>query len=262
MKPRSPSIRSHCILAALSLIIAGPASATIVLYQDDFSGSSSDPLNGTTPDTTIGATFWTANTGWRADGSISSAGVNSQNAFLPFTPVPGFVYTLTSTLNKPTGSGGGTWAAVGFTEVDVLDIGFWVAPNDAGPWILYRANNNNVAAFGGPGIGGTNSGDVGPYTGPQTFTIELDTTGPQWTAEWFVGATSIHQVTYATNPTINFVGLGRSNNAAANFSSFTLTMTPEPSAALLGTMGMLTLLLRRRRGWSRGKPARHCSRLD
>lgn len=248
MNPSSFRHRIPCVLAALSLALAGQASASILLYSDDFSGSPNDPLHGTTPPTAIGTNTWNADLGWRADGSYA-AGASSANGFLPFSPSPGLVYTLTATLDKPTGSGGGTWAAIGFTEADdASGTSLWPAPNNAGPWVLYRANTNDVAAFGGPGIGGVNSGDVGPYTGPQTLTIELDTTGPQWTAEWFVGADSIHQVTYTTNPTINFVGLGQSNNATVNFSNFSLSVVPEPSTALLGAMGMMTLLLRRRRG--------------
>jgi len=58
-------------------------------------------------------------------------------------------------------------------------------------------------------------------------------TGRQWKAEWFVGASSIYTFTYTTNPTISYVGLGRENHADANFSSFSLTVIPEPTTAAL-----------------------------
>lgn len=241
MKSSSFRRRIPCVLAALGLVLAGQASASILLYSDDFSGSATDPLHGTTPTTTIGTNTWNAATGWRADGTNPSSNTGGQSAFLPFSPSAGFVYTLTATLDQPTGN---TWAALGFVDQGIATDAFNAATNNPAPWMLYRTNGN-VDALSGPGTTGVRSFDI-PYTGPQTFTIELDTTGPQWTVEWFVGADSIFQATYATNPTINFVGIGRVNSSA-NFSSFTLTMTPEPSTALLGAMGMLTLLLRRRR---------------
>jgi MYXO-CTERM domain-containing protein len=54
--------------------------------------------------------------------------------------------------------------------------------------------------------------------------------------------------TYTTNPTINWVGFVSEGPAVGSVSAFQLTATavPEPTAALLGTLGMLALLRRRR----------------
>jgi len=246
-------------LALAGLAVANSANAAaIVLYSDDFSGASTDPLHATTPDTTIGTSTWIAHPNWRADGSIAGATgtgtlANDQSAFLAFVPQTGKIYTLSATLAKPTGTGGGMWAGIGFTN-DTLGTAagnnsesFFAGTNAAGPWMLYRANANEIAAFAGPGTA-DGSGNKSPYTGTQTMTIVLDTTSAFWKAEWFVGASSIHTFTYETNPTISYIGLGRENNAGANFSSFSLTVIPEPSTALAGLLLGLGLLRRRRPG--------------
>ncbi len=242
------------LLLALALAAVTPMNAATVLYSDDFSGSVDNNLHGTTPATTIGTNTWIAHENWKADGSIaggSSSVNNDHNAFLAFTPASGLIYTLTATLDKPVGLTNGMWAGIGFTN-DTLGTAagnngesFFAGTNAAGPWMLYRANNNQIAAFGGPETA-NGSGNLSGYTGTQTMTIVLDTTGAQWKAEWFVGGNSIWTHTYNTNPAISYVGLGRENNTAADFSSFSLTAIPEPSSTLIGGLGLLALLRRRR----------------
>ena len=255
MTLRPPS--TVAALAAFALAVGTSANADIVLYSEDFSGDDTTNLHGTTPDTTIGSSTWIAHENWKADGSI--AGGTSLNvpaadhsAFLAFTPTAGTIYTLSATLDKPDGGASGMWAGIGFTN-DTLGTAvgnngesFFAGTNAAGPWMLWRANNDQIAAFGGPGTANGSGNLAGYGTGPQTLTIVLDTTDTAWKAEWFVGNDSIYTFTYTTNPTISYIGLGRENNAAADFSSFSLTVIPEPSAALLGGLGMLCLLRRRR----------------
>lgn len=246
-------------LAALALAVGTTTHASTILYSDNFSGDVADNLHATTPDTTIGTNSWIAHTNWKADGSIAlGTGTvvtdfqpQDHNAFLAFTPTTGLIYTLSATLAKPTGNIAGMWAGIGFTN-DTLGTAagnnsqsFFAGTNAASPWMLYRAPLNEIAAFGGP-LATNGSGNLSPYTGAQTLTIVLDTTGLAWEAEWFVGAASIHTFTYVTNPTISYIGLGRENGAGADFSSFSLTVIPEPTTALLGGLGMLCLLRRRR----------------
>lgn len=243
------TIKQLLTTAALVGFTAIQASAAIVLYSDNFSGNVANNLHATTPDTTIGTNTWTAQTNWKANGSIAgtgtAVGAADHSAFLAFTPTTGMVYTLSATLAKPAGTGGGMWAGIGFTNNN-LTGNFFGGTNNASPWMIYRAEIDQIATFGGPGT--TNgSGNLSGYTGSQTMTIVLDTTGAQWEAEWFVGAVSVDTFTYTTNPTISFIGLGRENGAGADFSSFSLTAVPEPSTALLGGLGGLLLLLRRRR---------------
>lgn len=74
----------------------------------------------------------------------------------------------------------------------------------------------------------------------------LDTTTPLWTATWFRDSIQIHTAAYTTNPTINYIGIYKHQTASGTVDNLSLTVVPEPSAALLGGLGMLALLRRRR----------------
>ena len=245
------------VIAALAMaLFAGPAHAEMILYSNDaFSGSSTLNLHGTTPSTTIGTNTWTAWDGatgaWKADGSIASNSF-THGAFLPFVPESGLIYTLSATLDQPAGgSGGGRWAAIGFTDSHPVDgpntLTFFGSPNNASPWMLYRPEGG-ISTFTGPQIDGAEAHAA--QSGEQTLTIVLDTTDTAWTAEWFVsgaGADPVRTHTFGVNPTITHVGLGRSNGVGANFHSFTLTYIPEPGTGLLALVAVAGLLLVRRR---------------
>ncbi len=243
------------IVALAMALFAGPTQAEMILYSNDaFSGSSSANLHGTTPSTTIDGNTWTAWDGatgaWKADGSIPP-GSTTHGAFLPFVPESGLIYTLSATLDRPAGgSGGGRWAAIGFTAADTTST-FFGSPNNASPWMLYRpdlVNNTSISSFTGPGTDG--SATHGNRSGQQTLKIVLNTEQPQWTAEWFVsgaGDDPVRTHTFGTNPTITHIALGRSNGVGANFSSFSLTYIPEPGTGLLALIAVAGLLLVRRR---------------
>jgi MYXO-CTERM domain-containing protein len=250
------TIRPTFLAAGLALMII-PAQAVTVLYSDDFSGDAADNLNSTTPDTTIGTNTWSANTGIKADGSAAEGATTlDQSAYLAFSPVDGKIYTLSATLSQPTGNATGSkWFAVGFTADNVNTVGLQSATNLAAPWVLWRAAGADDAGSAIRAFLGTNTANsqtIDPElfpTGTQTLTIVLDTTADQWSAEWFLGNTSIGEAAFAvdTNPTINYVGFGRNDGAGIDLSSFSLTeAVPEPSAALLGGLGLLALLRRRR----------------
>ena len=237
-------------LAGLALAASSAHAATI--YSETFSGLGTDVLNGTTPDE--GGGLWVASTDWQADGSIagSTSGTDDDSAFLTFAPTSGNVYTLSATVTQPTSVSDTTvWVGLGFTASNVTgshtsDAGFWSAPNNASPWMLYRVNSE-VKTFAGPGV--TVSEAEGNYGGTITMSIELDTTADQWTAEWFVNGSSVRVVDYSTNPTITHVGFGRENGASSTLTSFSLTAIPEPGAyaLLAGLTGLVFVMLRRRR---------------
>ena len=237
-------------LAGLALAASSAHAATI--YSETFSGLGTDVLNGTTPDE--GGGLWVASTDWQADGSIagSTSGTDDDSAFLTFAPTSGNVYTLSATVTQPTSVSDTTvWVGLGFTASNVTgshtsDAGFWSAPNNASPWMLYRSNSE-VKTFAGPGV--TVSEAEGNYGGTITMSIELDTTAAQWTAEWFVDGSSVRVVDYSTNPTITHVGFGRENGASSTLTSFSLTAIPEPGAyaLLAGLTGLVFVMLRRRR---------------
>lgn len=252
MKRPTQHLFTLTAIAALTLGGITHHADAAVIYNETFSGASTTDLNGTAPDTTTGGNTWVSTTAWNKDGSVDAG--TDDSAFLAFTPVAGKVYTLSATLTTPTGLVS-DWAAIGFTADDVTNIDFWSGTNLAAPWVLYRTDETDgvdgdaqVVSFLGTGVGG--SADEGEHTGPLTLAIELDTTGALWTVEWFVGGASARTQTYGSNPTINYVGLGRIDGASTTFSAFSLTddsvAIPTP-AALPAGLAMLAVIAARRR---------------
>jgi hypothetical protein len=247
----NPYSKTTTLAALAGLALAAGSAQAAVIYNETFSGLGTTDLNGTEPDDTTGANTWAASTNWNKDGSVDASGANDDNAFLAFTPVAGKIYTLTATLTQPTGA---SWAAIGFTEnadtTTTADSDFWRnIPAATAPWVLYRAASGNVDSFLGPLTGGV--ADEGDHPGGITMSIVLNTEAAAWTAEWFVGASSVRSETFGSNPTgINYVGLGRDGGTDVTFSNFSLsdnTVIPEPSTTALLGLGGLALILRRRK---------------
>ena len=223
------------------------ASATVI-YQDNFPGSSTNPLNGTSPAADSTGATWTAFM-WNADGSVNVPNNSgSVNAYLPFAPASGQIYTLTEGISATSGSGwaglaflssgagltsGGGVAMLSNSEMSMLD---WVSPNA----------NAAISTFTGPGTGGVANWDY-PYqgTGVQNLQMVLNTAGTNWTVQYSDNGTDLGSLyTYATNPTIGDVGFGISA-ASGQVSNFSLTSSPVPEPAALGlfVLGGLGLLL-------------------
>ena len=265
--------RGGCI-AAMALAVAavaglaGTASASII-YQDNFSGSSSNPLNATSPSVDATGATWTADTGWRADGSQTAADAatnGSSDAYLPFTPSSGNIYTLSATMS-PSLTSGSNWFALGFVgsfssatsttggAVNNGDgVNAWFADSgsgqlNAGPWLLMNSGWNgedpNESYFPGPGASGAVD-----FTGKSgdTVAIVLNTQSSAWTFQVFVNGTNVSPVIpFSSNPAITGVGLGQFAPAVGSVSNFSLTSVPEPATLGLCAVGGLGLLLLKRR---------------
>lgn len=236
-------------LALLALPIHG---ATI--YSETFTTGGATALNASSPDVTTGGNTWTASE-WLQNGTITASGTGTTNddgAYLAFTPTIGKIYTLSATMTAPTGGATNGWIGLGFAASNGNN-NISLTANNASPWMLWRPNPaasgqtaNDVVSFTGAGAVG--SASEGVFTGTQTLTIVLDTmVDLAWKAEWFVGSSSVRTHTFTdVNPVINYVGLARENGQTSTISNFSLTVVPEPSAALLGGLGLLALLRRRR----------------
>lgn len=248
------TIKQLLATAALVGFTAIPASAATTLYNETFSSpfegavDGTGPLNGTTPNITVGINTWTASE-WRENGTAPTTTLDSANddsAFLAFAPTVGMIYTLSATLTQPAGGDANGWAGIGFTGGNTTTGSFF--NNNAAPWVLWRPSDapaaSEVVTRLGPALAGNES--EGAFTGTATFDIVLNTQAALWTAEWFVNGVSVRSTPYGTNPTITHIGLGRENGQSATFTNFSLTAIPEPSTALLGGLGMLALLRRRR----------------
>jgi hypothetical protein len=245
------------------IICAGSAAqAATTIYSETFSnGSVGTPsaLNGSTPDITTAAATWVASR-WSENGTTGTIVTNGNNttntsdddsAFLAFTPVAGNVYTLSATMTVPAGGNTNGWVGLGFAATNTTTGSFWA--NGTAPWLLYRpssevvsfAESLSTAPNNDLGVA-TNNIIEGNYATSANFSIVLDTTGAAWTAEWFINAGSVRTETYGTNPTIGYVGFGRENGNTSAIDNFSLTVIPEPSVALLGGLGVIALLRRRR----------------
>lgn len=269
-------MKSAILLSSAILALASPAAdASIILYSSSFDGSSGTNLNGTAV-TTSGATgaqhtqygtsasaTWSAATNFKANGSFNhtatSGTTQSFSGALAFTPQNGNVYQLTMTTdvdftppNQVGWFGAGLFENLGYTGAATSATGganVWMLtrPGDTTVGFLDQVAHYNVNA-------GTGSQPFDPLaedtSAPSTVTILLDTTGGtgNWSAQYYVGNTLAASVVDLGAVTINSVGIAanmREDNPG-RFQSFELSVIPEPSAALLGGLGFLALLRRRR----------------
>jgi hypothetical protein len=262
------------------IVVAIPAAhAATVIYEQSFTpGAGTAGLNGTTP--TTGANNWVAsNARFQADGDILEGGTTSStaagSATLLLAPVNGLVYTLDASFRNAAGTANATaiendWFAVGFAKGQSTGQSTsdrFISTNVIGKaWMLFRgantANANNATQLGNATVGNTVSANwsdptlAATYGGGIDMRIVLDTTGGtgNWTASWFAklpASGSFTQVGAAAallDEDISSVGIAISGRGVdADLTYFSLTSIPEPSAALLGGLGFLTLLRRRRR---------------
>jgi len=253
MRSRLPSIivRAFCFIAFIQMAGIARAQSTTI-YSDDFPGSSSNPLNGTTPVIESGSlggsgtAAWSAGGYFNADGSVeASGGYNS--AVLPFQPQAGNIYTLSADINNTDGDS--TWIALGFEQVNNTSSAF--NGNSGYDWMLIRGNRGSGQ---GQRFLGANTAGSATFTMP-SGTVDLsevlNTTGAQWTAEWFANGTLISGPTsYTSAPSINYVGFSEFADGAGTVGDFSLTATqpvPEPSAILSLVLGSAGILLASRR---------------
>jgi hypothetical protein len=217
----------HIAGAAIAWLTVSAASASTVIYFDDFNdqqnvnqgGSYTQSLIGTT--TTTGGGTWLAGVeegGWgQRDFGDSNVATPTSSNFLAFTPVAGYDYTVQMTIDTtPLGGAdpGGTssWFTVGFTSSQHHWNGVDASTIDVGH--LVRWYSNTVTTI--------------------TYTVagaDLVAAGIQ-----YVGWITDRPGTVNLDP----------NNQQIKIDNFSLTAVPEPAAALLGGLGLLGLLRRRR----------------
>lgn len=268
------STRFCCL--ALWAASAGVLSAGTI-YEDDFDRTGA--LHGSSP--SVGSGTWDAKNVWVTT-STEEGGYSSNtsgrrilgNAWLPFEPVSGKVYTLSLDIDIDNITRG--WVALGFSSSANTTTIFDEVTNTSA-WGLIRGipdpsdpGSSQITGYAGPKITGGTSFDGTDYPTSaagtfDTLRIELDTTGASWKTAWSYdkGAdgdfVSLAEHTYSTNPTIDYVGFGAGwdssnqpeNAHVQNFSlsavPLSLSAVPEPSNVLIGALLGVGMLRRKRR---------------
>jgi len=226
------------------------------VYEDRFdrpAGGGTAPLEGSAPNVRPGSETWdvvnAGGTGWDTDGSVLQNTIDQDKAVLPWSPAGPGVYALNVSVDVPDGASDTQWMGVGFRSA----IGGEPWEN-IGPWMLLRSTGR-VTTFAS-GTDATRTNYDGYDTGWHELMIELDTTGAQWTATYYIDGEQKHTDTYTTNPAISYLALVSNDLSAAQigyFDNFRLEVPgiiiPEPSTFLIWSLGLVGLAwcARRRR---------------
>jgi hypothetical protein len=242
--------------SSLAILLACSSLQAATIFSDTFTPGSTDPLNGTTPDTTTGAAAWVSASNFNADGSfLAASGTAGASATLLFTPSSGEVYTLDSRMDVTSTTG---WLAMGFatgqSTATSANARFVNGSTPLGRvWMLMSEGGGGAAWQDGTSVGYTEDNTLS-VSGTIDMRIVLDTTATTWTATWYAkdATASVYTVikgteNVASQASINSVGFALSGSSVpGTITSFSLSTIPEPSAALLGGLGLLALLRRRR----------------
>ena len=238
-------LKTTMSLAAFAGLTLASANAGVI-YFDDFDGSGTSGLDGTTPDVTTGGATWTAAAVFKADGFFVNANYNLMT--LAFTPDDGLVYTLDASIALTEGS---DWSTFGFGDggANVQEI-YHQIRNPGGGTHRVKGGATNFVYTTGTTLDSAHPLDV---------RIELDTLAGKTnaTVTWYAKLPADGTYTLITSQTgydtssITTVGWeargSTTDGTIDNFSLSDSTAVPEPSTTALLGLGGIALILRRRR---------------
>lgn len=262
-----------------SFALAASANAAVIVSAD-FGSLTPNNLNGTSADTFSsaitsagGSATWLADTTFKTDGSTGPTNQKSASLNLGSyindakgTATGFFVLQVTTTQTVTTNSIT-NWISVGFATQNEPSTS--AAFNQSGTTgvatMLYRANGD-IDQFAGTGTGSPVAAADILYSGTRTLTITLDFTpdggfngtnnfgtlrfGADTGLDGAYQEFGTHLYTSASpsfgSILLSLQGGATSGNVSNTYSNLTLTQIPEPTTALLGGLGMLVLLRRRR----------------
>lgn len=244
----------HLIIASFAL---GPAGAAVLVF-DDFAGSAT-ALNGKVSDT--GGLAWTAGSYFLANGAVGNGGVNSgsgngQSAYLGYDIVAGVSYELTAVFTSGSATESNDWISFGFSTITqnstLTDANIRHTAGGSYGWLLARnSSNTDIEIYNGPNNTNAATTISGLTVYTHTYKIGLNLTGTNavitYTLDGNPLTTAASTATSANVATaLTGIGFTRTGGATGSLNSITLSSVPEPSAALLGAVGSLCMLRRRR----------------
>jgi len=261
----------HLTLLAVALATAQIASAaTILLVEEKFDGDNT-ALAGKTADffdqaiiDAGGSASWSTGTAvFRRDGSVSTTELRSIHlnlgSYINATKgQENGLFELSVTISETAEA----WLSVGFSIHNApLFNGVFTTPNTDGIGTMAYRNTGEIAGWAGPRTSAGATGNTAAQSGNQKLTITLDLRNHNGTDNF--GTVSFHASgpgdvfgtgtgwsgsTYSYQSDQDFGSILLSTNrSSGTYSDLTLSQIPEPGVALLGGLGLLMLLLRRRR---------------
>ena len=270
----------------LTFLSAASASATVIISESFGGLSSANLNTTTADTfaagitTAGGSSTWVAKTtDFRADGSVIGTGDATNRSGSAYLNLGTYIngakntangkFVLTATISSVTG---GSWLALGFATQTAPNVlrNFTNAALGTGNTqgyanMAYRPNGD-IDQWMGLGSLNQVASDDTSFTGSRTMTITLDFTPlggynettnfgtASFGANVGVGDTyeEFGSSVFTADAPIGSLLLSWAGNTAAGnvtgggYSALTLTQIPEPAAALLGGIGLLSLLRRRR----------------
>lgn len=263
---RTPHKLATLLALAAGLLVS--AQADILLIEENFGGSGTDALNGTTADTfnsaittASGSSTWQAEPdAYKANGDIVK-GPDSGSAFLSLgsyiNDAKGTAngkFTLTTTIAQPHSN---FWVSSGFFNNSASVTGNWTNSGGLATSVNRIDGSTGSDHYQGPGTGGSVF-QAGDLTGTVTFTTTLDfTPGGGYDGSSNFGtvtfANSVNSntftATYGSDPDWTHVGFSHSlqDSGTSNVSSLQLTQIPESSTVVLLGLALLAAVGLRKR---------------
>lgn len=230
-----------------ALCCASRSGAETIFYADSFDGKSDEVLDGTVPDVSLNENeSWQSSSSgepWMADGTITLRR-QSSNAFLPFTPERGKVYSLSVDV-RPEGPLGAGFISLGFAATNILDEAFVSKDAKVSPWVYI---NNDWIINPRSRLASESNGSkkitrtYRTYLGPGNFAaippkeaygewisaeLILDTRKEAWLVEWYINGECVRTQEYGKNPKIHYVGIGRFREASGAVDNFKLARVSD-----------------------------------
>lgn len=248
--------------AALGMLCAIilPTQAAITIVAENFGGNSTTNLAGTTADTFAagittanGSATWGGSALFKADGSIA----NTQFSRLVYLNLGSYInaakgqsngfFELKTTISPTTG----TWLSIGFSNSSAPSASANFTNGGGLGTMAYRANGD-IDQWAGVNNGNEIAADNVLFTGNRTLTVTLDLRDYNVVNNNF-GSVSFRDsvagvfgsYNYTANQNFNSILLSTASTSGS-YSALSLTQIPEPGTALLGGLGLLALLRRRR----------------